>query len=511
MTTRIKSALHLPLSIGARKKFGLFFLVLFLLPFCGVGCFTLVLSVRHALSGEWANAGFFLIFALFFGGFGFGLLAAIFYGRRLEREQDEIAAEHPDSPWLWRREWATGRIESNDRGALVGRWLFALFWNIISTPLIVVALPEELAKGNTAILVALFFPLAGLGLLVWALRATLRYRRYGISVFRMTQVPAPLGRALRGVIVTRTRIPANEGFKLTLSCVNRVTTRSGSDTSTSERMLWQDERVVRPMPAAGTKATAIPVTFALPGDARESSTEDGDNEIIWRLEVEADVPGVDYYARFALPVFRTADSQNPLTPEELRELGATPDEEYRPPADSKIRLTEALRRTEVFFPPARNPLVASFVTLFLIGWVAVVVWIVRSDEGGTIFAILFGLFAPFLAWAAARLWMGTTRVVVADSRLQVTDGYLGFGRTRTVPASEVERIEVTRGMQSGAKLWYDLKAVLTSGKKLSLGSSVPSKREAEWLANKIGAALEVDTPARTVPAQGVQPPAGSRA
>ena len=503
MTTRIKSGLHRSLSIGVGEKIGLAILVLFLLPFCAIGCVTFVLSVHRALNGEWADAGFFLIFALGFGGLGFGFLAAILYGNRLKREQDEIAAEHPDEPWLWRREWAAGRIESKSRAGVIAGWLFALFWNLISAPVVLVGLPQEMAKGNKSALFALFFPLAGVLLLAWAIRATLRYRRYGVSVFRMTEVPASLGRVLRGVIITRSRVRPNDGFQLTFSCVNRVTSGSGKNSTTTERVLWQEERVASPMPAEGRQATAIPVVIPLPSEARESSVENSDNEIIWRLEVQADVPGVDYAARFEVPVFRTAQSDKPLSEEELRELGALPDEGYRPPQHSKIRVTEALRRTEVFFPPARNPLVATMVTAFLAVWTGVIVWLLYADLGGKIFAVLFGLFAPLLAWAAAKLWLGTTRVIASDSQLKVTNGFLGFGRTRSVSANDVKRVEVARGMQSGSKIWYDLKANLADGKKLSLGSSIASKREAEWLASRIGRALELETPAPVGPDAGI--------
>ena len=44
----------------------------------------------------------------------------------------------------------------------------------------------------------LLFPAVGIGLLGWALRATLRYRRYGISRLELTTLPAPVGHALDG-------------------------------------------------------------------------------------------------------------------------------------------------------------------------------------------------------------------------------------------------------------------------------------------------------------------------
>ncbi len=42
--------------------------------------------------------------------------------------------------------------------------------------------------------------------------------------------------------------------------------------------------------------------------------------MIWRLVVTADVPGIDYSATFEVPVFRTVESDTPLTAEELAAL-----------------------------------------------------------------------------------------------------------------------------------------------------------------------------------------------
>ena len=56
--------------------------MLFLLPFAAVGAFTAVQAVRAALMHDWAHAGFYAIFALTFGGVGFGGMAAALVGKR---------------------------------------------------------------------------------------------------------------------------------------------------------------------------------------------------------------------------------------------------------------------------------------------------------------------------------------------------------------------------------------------------------------------------------------------
>lgn len=78
---------------------------------------------------------------------------------------------------MWKAEWANGRIRSASRATLITSWVFASFWNLISAPLAVTAVPKMLAEGNRMVIGVLLFPAFGLILLALAVRETLRYRR----------------------------------------------------------------------------------------------------------------------------------------------------------------------------------------------------------------------------------------------------------------------------------------------------------------------------------------------
>ena len=85
-----------------------------------------------------------------------------------------IAHELP----LWQTDpdWRDNRIASTARGAMFVRWLFAVAFIGISVPLVLV-LPEELADGNWPALIAVLFPLVGVGMLYSAIVRTLEWRR----------------------------------------------------------------------------------------------------------------------------------------------------------------------------------------------------------------------------------------------------------------------------------------------------------------------------------------------
>ena len=83
-------------------KLGVGCIVLFLLPFASVGAFTAVMAVQRAAAGSWTEALFFSLFAVTFGGVGFGGIMFALAGQRKVKEQATLEARHPESPWLWR-------------------------------------------------------------------------------------------------------------------------------------------------------------------------------------------------------------------------------------------------------------------------------------------------------------------------------------------------------------------------------------------------------------------------
>ena len=114
------------------------------------------------------------------------------------------------------------------------------------------------------------------------------------------------------------------GFSITLRSVRITLTGSGKNRSTHEAVLWESTRT---MPGALWEAggISIPVAIPIPADARKTDERDATHRVIWRLVVTPDVPRNDFSATFEVPVFRTAQSEAPLTPREhvaLERLGS---------------------------------------------------------------------------------------------------------------------------------------------------------------------------------------------
>ena len=284
---------------------------MFALPFAGFGLFALASAPGKFRNGE-HDAGMLVLFGLIFCAIGFGLMiAAVFAGRWLKK-RSQLQAQHPGEPWLWREDWASGLIQSTDRATVLGAWIFALFWNGVSS-FVFFVVPQELAKGNKGVIIALIFPVIGVALLVWAVRATIRWRKFGQSVFKMISVPGVIGGGLAGGIQIPHKLHASEGVRVRLVCLQRVTTGSGKNRSTTENVLWEDEKVITKDPVSDPRHTVVPVFFQIPPGWPATDSE-GNQTIVWRLEAKAKVPGVDYFAQFEVPVFVTEKSRTSAEP-----------------------------------------------------------------------------------------------------------------------------------------------------------------------------------------------------
>ncbi len=471
-------------SAGGSLNAGFGCTVLFLLPFCAVGVGTAAGAIWFALHGQWSEAGFFSIFALTFGGAGFGLLAAAVRGRRAQARQAAVEARQPEEPWMWREDWAAGRIQDASRGGMAMAWIFALFWNLISIPAAVLAVPQGMQQGKRAALVVLLFPLVGVGLLAWAVHTTLRYFRFGASTLELSTLPGVIGRHIAGTVQTTTGLPAGQPCRVELTCVHRVTTGSGRNRSTSEHILWQEEQEANASPAPHGVALAFDIPIA--ALVQPSGGTAGDR-VLWRLRAHASMPGVDYDAVFEVPVFRTAESATPVpAPADPTETAL----EYHQPPGSSIRVTENRRGTSIVFPAGRNAGAAASVSGFILLWLGIV-WGIVKLGAPLLFPLVFGGFGLLLLAISLGLWLGTTTLEIDHGQLAVTSGWLGGGRRRTYTAEEIDSITPRIGMQAGSRVFYDLRIRLRSGRTVSAGRGIRDKHEAEWLAERIDAALRV--------------------
>lgn len=438
---------------------------------------------------RWGMIGFYSLFVIVFGGAGFGLMIFAVRGRNKMARLEQQRLAHPDQPWLQREDWAGKVIKSTAHSTLVLSVVFALFWNAVSLP-IVFAVPRELERGNQLVLLALLFPVVGLGLLVWAVRSVIRWRRFGRATLTLATLPGVIGGPLRGTVGVGAKLRPANGFRLTLNCVRRHTTGTGKNRRTSEIILWQDEQTIT---AAGlgrdAQGTALPVSFAIPYDADPTDDRDPDNRIVWRVVVAADIPGVDYLSTFEVPVFRTPDSAADFAGTASQTAGTT----HHDPGlltRAGVQFTTTANGCDILLPPARQPRLALGLTVFGVVWCGIVVLLARSDAP-LIFPLLFGFFAVLIGWGVLDLWLSASGIAVRSARgdqpakLAWRGGWFGRGKRYEWAAEDIKSLTAVTGMQSGNKLYFAIKLTPRSGRPRTIARRLAGRRQAEALVDKM--------------------------
>ncbi len=453
---------------------------------------------------RWGMVLFRLGFVFAFGTAGFGLMTFAILGRRKAKQEKTLTAEHPDEPWLCKPDWAAGRIRSSSGMTAVVMVAFALFWNAIAIPAAIMAIHEVFFKhGDRFALIALAFPIVGLVLIVAAIVAIMRRRKYGCSVFELAAVPGVVGGQLAGVIHVPTKIRTDDGFQLSLNCIQTVTTNRGDSNSTSENVLWQDEQLIaRELRQADPEKTAIPVLFQIPYECRSA---DAAEQIAWRLECKSKTPDLDYAATFDVPVFKTPESDPTFV------AGPNPIADHFAPIDPEKDLCEAGLVREpsqtgegcrLVFPMARHWGAALLFTIMAIVFSAVPFFVYFKSGGGwervadLPFIIIFGLFGVILTFIALDLWFYRSVVDASPRGLVIVGGWFGLGRAQEIAAADVVQIvpvsRMSSGNGAGKNTYYNIDVVLTSGKHIKAGKHVPGMRLAKSVVREIEGAMGND-------------------
>ncbi|MCP4642029.1 MAG: DUF3592 domain-containing protein [bacterium] len=440
---------------------------------------------------RWEMLLLYSVFVVTFGGFGFGAMGAAVYGGRKVREAGQLQKRHVDEPWRWKPEWATGEIRSSTRATLFASIVFTIFWNAIAFPIGTIIVREAVFEGgdNRALLV-LIFPAIGLLMVAWVLLQIARWRKFGNSLFKMAEVPGVIGGKLSGVIEVPAKVRPEDGFHLTLSCINEVTSGSGKNRSTRENVLWQDTCVMaRELAERDPTRSAIPVAFGIPYDSRECDESDSDNEILWRLEVKASVSGADYHAQFEVPVFKTAASSEGFVLDDsaLAGYAAEPDPE-RDLAATGVRVTPLPSGgVRLDLPMARHKGLAVSITIFELIWLGAIVVMIKLGAP-LLFPIIFSAFGLLIGYFTLDLWFTSSRIEAEHGVLTFSCGLLG-GKTQTLTFDDIETIEHKMTTQSGKKAYYAIRVRTIAGRHHTIAKRLDGMRLAQTAIDMITDAL----------------------
>jgi hypothetical protein len=391
-------------------------------------------------------------------------------------EAARLRAQHPQEPWLWRRDWADRSVRETEELGGWCLWGFTIVWNLFCVPLWFLVRWQWPMEAKTFLMAA--FPVSGALLFLLAVYQTLRRTKYGVSLCRIERSPIPVGSTLRGELDVRLRELPPAGFALRLASVHRTVTGSGKNRSVNESILWQDEQTVTHGAMPSANGLRVPFRFDIPWDCKPCDLSNPSDTVLWRLHASAGVPGIDYEAAFELPVFRTEDAHD--------ELASRPHTaaSWQPPREITVGGNEIVVRSGgrlsdwigylLFF-------VIWYGALFLFRRLGAPLWVL----------ILFGAFAGIFIVLAVDLLLGRTRLTADRHTLTIHRTWLGIGRRQTIPASDILRIEERVGVSVGNRAYHAVRAVLHDGRTRGIARHLHTRRDAEMLAAQVGQMLGV--------------------
>jgi hypothetical protein len=493
---------------------GTILLIIFGGVFLSAGLFfasTLLFAAPGSVQGnQWVGVVISTIFILI----GGGIFCGTIYGNRRLREKMSAEVSNPRSPWLWRKDWAASRAESRNRNVAYGLWAAAIFWNAISLTVAATTMPALWRASDPKAFFPLIFVVVGVILAGLATRATIRRKRFGQTYFEFASLPFSPGRELKGAIHLRLDTDARHGVDLSLSCVRRVVVGSGKNRSTNESVLWQaNKNVPRELLIPGPTGDAvIPVDFGIPSDAYESNSDRPDDQVVWVLHAQADVPGVDYSDDFEVPVFRripqpgsasepTGSFQNKTQGSDDAQPATVPPafqtdaSDVPAPTHPKVVVSVGVTGTEFYFPAFRNPTRTVLTIFFTAVWTGLI-YLIGHSKAPSLFAIVFGFFDLVLIYAVIQSTTGTFHIEVGNAKLILRRAVLGIASAREVPFSNIAQIlAVCPVVGQGTKPFYSLRLLTKDGKKLTIADAIDDRQEARWIVAQLEkfVGLKLDT------------------
>lgn len=256
---------------------------------------------------RWGSLVFGSIFLLIFGGVGFG---GLYFSYVTRNDDKPIENSDPNKPWTVYRIWASPiRLSNAKIGARF--WLgFALFWNVISLASVFAAF-DEVMSGNHLALIVLLFPLIGIFLLWNWYKAHRSFKLTGLMPLELDPYPGSVGGQVGGTIrVSNQRLQSPKNLKIKLLCVYKYQQKSGKETKTKERIVWEQSMV--PKSLMSVTGIELRFSFDVPDNLPVSDPPFDSSRNMWRVSFTGEAQdGVLIERQYDdIPVFDTAQKSS---------------------------------------------------------------------------------------------------------------------------------------------------------------------------------------------------------
>ena len=411
-----------------------------------------------------------------------------------------------NSQWQQRRGWESCEMRSDSKKELVGAWLFAIFWNALSSPVLFLIV-AELKHGNNLAIIGMLFPLIGAGLLYRAVLRTMEYCRFGKASLNMDPYPGSIGGQVGGTIelsgltLYNATAPESE-ISVQLECVHSYVSGSGDNRRRREDLKWLEKG--EPHIRSISRGVQLSFCFDIPENLPESDTKQRDSYNMWRLTIKGQVPGVDFKRSYNIPVYKTAEASSAV----LESISAQVTERQKEKVEERQKsmsrgdfdfdgLSRAMSVTKksdelrLYFPMFRNKTLTLISAVFSGGFGTAVFFMLSGALGksGThwfmlLFSIPFGLVALFAGIATIYIPFNNFRVIIRRAGLHtrrrlfiipLVHNHLKVDDIKTLKT----KVSGSTGQGAQKVTHYKIMAYHSNGKNYTVAEDIDGREVAE--------------------------------
>ncbi len=231
--------------------------------------------------------------------------------------------------------------------------------------------------------------------------------------------------------------------------------------------------------------------FDVPADLSEADADRSDDSyIIWRLNLKADVPGIDIDRDYDIPVYATAQESAQLSNFSIEQARTEQRKIDNSEIERLFEIEQGVSGKTMFFPMGRN-LMAGLSALLFGSIFAGIGWFLLTKESSYFMGGIFGLVGVIILVSAFYFVLNSLEVIKDGGELRTIRRVFGIPiRRRQMRISDFVRFSkrVTSKTQSGSKhvIRYAVSVVDRNHNRMVVGEGFSGVSQADAAAGFIG-------------------------
>jgi hypothetical protein len=442
---------------------------------------------------RWQMLAFLAIFVLTFPAVGAGLVFGGLIGMRIMSREARLRESHPDKPWKWKNAWAGESIPESQGPGRKAIYIYTFWSGLVVVPLILATAWSGAFASQPNAWFLLFF------VALWAIPVSLSIKSFrhqrsvGNARFEPKTWPWWPGGTMQGHLLLGKPLPMRADGEAILTCNKSISRGSGDDRSTTTETVWsQSQAVPQDRMIRDLTGFRLPVSFALPADAPETSGDTGSDERIqWQLEFKA--AGTPIHCKFDIPVFRTADS--PRSKIDRSGESSNGSTSILDEAAVNVPALLAARKITAEFdgrghpvsfhcPPARHRSMILFLVVFDLVWTGAAVLMIKQNAP-LIFQIVWPVSAGVIWLMIFWTLLHQRKATFDPGGLLIIEKLGPISWKKAFDQSAIIGFSHDTNMSSGNTRFYRVRLENVMGKKHTIMDGITESTTAEILVRRL--------------------------